>query len=110
MKAKLAPLKNKYYGTCIDLQVSKYETTGIEIWCSHENIPSTRECAQYKITQQQWINNAPIKTQGGTYPAKEILEICDSHFESEFTFQLAQHILKSLESFNYESPLKTKEA
>ena len=69
MKAKILPLEGKYYGTIVEITYKGYKYQ-IELWGDADFEPSERELAKW----------------GG----KDDFEICDSHFESKITYELAK--------------------
>ena len=100
MKAKLLPLKGKYYGTYIEIERSGL-TYGIELWENGIFEPSDREL-DGECTIEQWRANdvLPNVINGWTgekgVKAQEYIEICDSHFESRKTFDTAMAIIKAV--------------
>lgn len=95
MKATLLPLRGKYYGTLIEIEDGFKYT--ISLWHSGSFEPSDRELEG--ITIEQWRNNEEVNLAGyGYIPAKEIVEICDEHFESRETYALALKIVEKLNS------------
>lgn len=89
MKARIKPLSGKYYGTKVKV-FDQHGSFTIELWDNDDFLPSVRECEDSGITQQQWIDNEIIDG----FHAKEILEICDSHFESDLTYNRALKLVK----------------
>lgn len=99
MKAELLPLDGKYYGTVIRITGDDGYTHIIKLWQCGSWVPSDRECAAAGITIDQWQANANVTLDNGeTWPAKELLEICDSHFESRETHAMAEQIVRCLTS------------
>jgi hypothetical protein len=117
MKAALKPLEGKYYGTIIEIIDGIYAGHAINVWISTGMAygefgldPSIRELEHYSITQKQWDNNEqvgnwPIETPaycegepGAPIMAREALGIFDSHFETRVSLEIAQGIIKLLES------------
>ena len=100
MKAWIKPLDGKYYGTIIVIQDGQHRTS-IEIWCNADFEPSDRELDLWRCTRQEWDENILIDNGwGGKSPIKEFA-ICDSHFESDWTYKLAQKIVKFLNEGGY---------
>lgn len=97
MKAELMPLEGKYYGTIVKVTLDDGETTEIKIWHSGDYTPSERECQCAGISREQWLKNEMIdEGSDGLVEAREILEICDSHFESQVSYWLAERIVKGI--------------
>lgn len=110
IKAELLPLEDKYYGTRIDLTVldgagDEEWGTCITLWDSTIHDPSPREFEGFGFTREDWTNNKeiPIKMAEDrlyygkeTLPAQECYEICDSHFESKQTYDIAMKIIEKL--------------
>lgn len=103
MKAEIAPLEGKYYGTEIRIiglpfPCTNYNgTCAFTIWYSANYQPSDRELDKAGITREDYNNNSLIECgDGETLPARAFLEICDSHFESQFTYELAQLIVHAI--------------
>ena len=100
MKASLLPLEGKYYGTVIYVSSAGHETT-FEVWDSADYQPSDRELARAGVTRQQYDDNAILSYEdfgGEVYPvsARERCEVCDSHFESQWTYELAKKIVAAI--------------
>lgn len=96
MKATLLPLRGKYYGTLIEIEDEGFKHT-ISLWHSGSFEPSDRELEG--ITIEQWRNNEEVNLAGyGYIPAREIVEICDEHFESRETYALALKMVEKLNS------------
>jgi hypothetical protein len=104
MRAKILPLEGKYYGTEIEIDMEKNHPnndTLIKVWYCGNYEPSDRELAAEKITRKEWDNNkleTPRDNGWGdkTDKAREVFEICDSHFESQDCYELAQMICNSI--------------
>lgn len=99
MKAKLLPLQGKYYGTEVVINFEGEEYL-IELW-GGTTPPSIRELDV--ITPQEWEDNVDVSLHRkdvinwygcNTIPAQDYFEICDSHFESDTTYRLAQKLVK----------------
>jgi len=94
VKAEILPLKGKYYGTEIVITDDYGFRYCITLWNDGNFEPSDRELAGI-CTIEQWRNNEflpneldPWTGKKGVY-AKDAIEICDSHFESRNTYELA---------------------
>lgn len=75
MKAEILPLNGKYYGTGLLLTTDSGLEYYVNLWNS-KGPPSKRELAEW---DGDWE-----------------FEICDSHYESEETYKLAQTIVRAL--------------
>ena len=96
MKAELQSLKGKYYGTIIKITHEDY-TTEVTIWRNADFTPSNRYLESYGYTEQQWTDNALVDNGWGELvPIRELDLVCDSHFESKFSYELALKILEKL--------------
>ena len=104
MKARILPLKGKYYGTEIEIEFNNEEnpqpewgnTTSFKLWFSRGN-PSTREINSWGFTREQWINNELVDDGWEEKsPIQELGMLCDSHYESEITYNLALKIVKAI--------------
>jgi hypothetical protein len=87
MKAKLLPLKGKYYGSEIEIttEFPSWPLTHIKIWCNADYVPSNRQLKKLGIS---------LKEVGSG-------ELCWSHMESEFSYQLAEYLVDCIEKFEY---------
>jgi hypothetical protein len=97
MKAKIMPLRGKYYGTEIKI-FDEDGTDEIKLWDSGDFIPSERELKACGLTLKQWVDNEEVALDDGKTlaKAKDILEICDSHFESDLTYKRALKIVTAI--------------
>lgn len=77
MKAKIEPLKGKYYGTTISLENGE----GITVWVMGDYKPSIRQLEELSMTYEE---------------AKDDDYFCDSHFESETSYKVAVAIVEAL--------------
>jgi hypothetical protein len=77
MKAHIAPLSGKYYGTKIIIKDGDIYTE-ISIWNSGDFTPSERELAEW--------------------PEGDF-EVCDSHFESKWTYDFAKKLVDAINTF-----------
>ena len=99
MKAEIRPLCSKYYGTIIDI-FGEHETE-IHLWCCADYIPSERELKQSGYTLEDWKNNIEIDDGwGGKMKIRDLDITCDCHFESQWTYELAQFICKAINKEN----------
>lgn len=104
MKAKILPLKGKYYGTEIVVKFEpnelgerawSYETT-FKLWLS-DGEPSVRELESWNITQEQWDNNELVDSEwDGKIHVRDMDILCDSHYESKATYRLAKLIVNAV--------------
>lgn len=104
MKAKLLPLEGKYYGSTIEIDMERNYPDNIlhiEVWYNGNYEPSERELAKYDVSQEEWdLDKLREPRDYGLYgiikSAKELLDICDSHFESKETYELCNKIIHFL--------------
>lgn len=100
IKAALLPLNGKYYGTEIQLShPDGYEYT-IKLWNNGSYEPSDRELDSI-CTIEEWRNNTILQHEDKVYYpfgilAKEAVEICDSHFESRETYEIALELINKI--------------
>ncbi len=113
MKASLAPLTGKYYGTIVLIEDEQFgspnplpKITEIEIWigCTPTN-PSIRELANFGITQEQWNKNEQVGNWPSVIPdycdgepdapimARDVLNIHDSHYEDVKSYDAAMKLV-----------------
>ena len=96
IRAKLKPLKGKYYGTKITLDFGGYEEE-IELWDSAYFIPSERELNRDGFSKKEYEENIFVEDGwGGKQSIQELLAPCDSHFESQTTYERAIEIIKRI--------------
>ena len=103
LDAKLKPLKGKYYGTEIEVASEIGTIDTLELWNSG-GPPSERELEGTGITVSKWVNNEGVwcpdgcgfSDEAGFYPAREVFEVCDGHYESQETYEVALEIVKRL--------------
>jgi len=98
MQATLLPLSGKYYGTKIIINNQGF-INEITLWNYGNGEPSLRELRN-KCTIEQWRNNDKLPVPDGwgsdyTF-SKDYIGICDSHFESSTTYNLALEIVERL--------------
>lgn len=102
MKATLLERKGKYYGTEIQIKFDSEYTTVIKLWHNGDYTPSRRELERRGFTEQQWNNNELVDAgwdeDGVMYPIKEVVDICDSHFESKYTYEKALELIRKINS------------
>jgi len=98
MKAKLMPLKGKYYGTEIEIHFEDGEDKEVfKLWNTGNFEPSIRELEAYGYTQEQWNNNEEVDNGwGGKTKIQEMDLTCDSHFESKLTYERALKIIDKI--------------
>ena len=97
MKAKILPLKGKYYTTKIEIKTSNGSLFTIDIprLC---NKPSIREidklCKSLDITHKQYNENIEVVVDGwgGKQPIQSLDIIDSSHMESHETYKAARYI------------------
>lgn len=98
MHAELLPLEGKYYGTRICITDDAGLTYEIKLWNDGSHEPSDRQLAG-RCTIEEWRRNAMIRGQASSrlhpegVPARELVEVCDSHFESRETHAMALEIV-----------------
>ena len=102
MKAELMPLEGKYYGTLIKVTDGKEEIS-FKLWNSADFKPSDRELESCGVTREQYENNEivgreKLGNEEWEVTAREQCEICDSHFESEWTYKLALKLVDAINS------------
>lgn len=88
MRAHIKPLERyrKYYGTEIEILDGPAKDEIIKIWVSCGK-PSTRELDNF---------HADLKENG--CDDSEPYEICDSHYESQLDLDIANAVVKALET------------
>jgi hypothetical protein len=96
LNAKLLPLKDKHYGSQIELSLGNQKIGTIKVWLSTPfesdlSRPSTRELSSngYKTVEEAVKDGFP----------------CDSHYESELDYRISLAIQKALENVNLNHPL-----
>lgn len=95
MKARLLPLEGKYYGTRVQIELGPRNVAEISVWHS-DGKPSERECATWGCTQADWVNDRLIDGGwGGKEPARRVFP-CDSHYESQTSFEIAEKIVNAI--------------
>lgn len=91
MKAKILELSGKYYGTEIEVIFNSGEETTFEVWHS-TGVPSERSLSELGCTIDDWKSNKSIDDGwGGKCSVREM--ICDSHYESQETYELCKFIV-----------------
>ena len=97
MVAKLKDLEGKYYGTVITVTNDVGISANIQIWDSGDFTPSVRELEKQGYTEKQWFENELVEDGWGEKsPIREVDIICDSHFESKQSYELALEIINKL--------------
>ena len=96
MKAKLRPLRGKYYGTEIEIDFEDgSDIEVIKFWNTDGFEPSIRELNKQFITQEQWDNNVIVDDGwGGKINVRELDLMYDSHFESKLTYERALKVIE----------------
>jgi hypothetical protein len=94
MRAKLLPLKGKYYGTEIEIEY-KGEVIKISLWKT-KGKPSERELQKSGYTKKQWDDNVHVDDGWGGKTSIRNIVTCDTHHESQYTYELAQEIVSRL--------------
>lgn len=102
MQARLLPLRGKYYGTEIEIQFDNGITEVVKMWNNGSYTPSDRELVDCGITRYQYNNNLIVDHDDfyGDVPAREACEICDSHFESQETYENALRLVELINGSN----------
>lgn len=96
-KARLLPLKGKYYGTEVEVKFLNGKKTGFSIWVNNSYVPSEREVVRCGYTMDQYKKNEMVDNGWkGKCTVKEAMDICDDHFESAESFELANFIVESI--------------
>lgn len=99
MKAKLKELEGKYYGTVVEIEYNDGKNVlkgEVEIWLAY-GAPSIREIKAAGVTKAQWDSNAIIEGTGGE-TAQSVLDICDSHYETENSLTAAEALVNAINS------------
>lgn len=100
MKAEIAPLNGKYYGTRVHITDGPARGASITIWLATGE-PSKREIEFWGHTQDEWDSNAEVEDGwGGKAPIKNCDFICDSHYECRESFRVAEAIVEALKKLN----------
>ena len=100
MKAELLPLSGKYYGTKIRVVDDDGFGFEIKLWNSGNFEPSDRELDGV-CTIGEWRNNKILPLVNSWtgeigVSAKEVIEICDSHFESRVTHRMVVNLVDKI--------------
>ena len=77
MKADILPLNGKYYGTVIQYGGDRT----IEVWDMENYIPSDRQLEYWEMTLEE---------------AKADNMMCDSHYETQESYRIAEAIVKAI--------------
>lgn len=102
MNAKLLPLKGKYYGTEIEITDDRGTAHIITLWDNGSYVPSERELDG--ISEDDWRANVVqyVDPDYGEIRAQDVVEVCDSHFESKETYELALSIMSAINGEKHE--------
>lgn len=96
MKAEIEPLKGKYYGTSVSIEINGVHSGAVSLWLPGDR-PSDRELANYGLNASDWDKNTPIDDGwGGKEPLRKSDLWCDSHHETQQTYELAQLICEAI--------------
>jgi hypothetical protein len=105
MNAIIKPLDGKYYGTVVEITDGPYAGHEVVLWISVGKCdlePSIRELDKYGITQEQWNENPKMPDYealflpGSPITAREVVDICDSHFEGRVAYEAALGLIDVL--------------
>jgi len=100
ISAELLPLKGKYYATKVLLKTQNDKTDIFEINFRDDLSPSPRELEKLGYSYDDYINNIFVRDWFGEDLAKlqDVLNqhFCDSHYETNQTFSIAQYIVNVL--------------
>ena len=99
MKASLMPLDGKYYGTKIFLDYGNGDNSVFVLWDSGNYQPSIRQLEYMGYTKAQWDANEMVPDGWGEdtmTPIRQLDIVCDSHFESNLTYNRALKIIDAL--------------
>jgi len=77
IKARLLPLKGKYYGTQVEIETLDGTET-MQIWVRGNRRPSARQLTQINMTEEE---------------ANEDGYFCDEHYETAISYWLASSII-----------------
>ena len=99
MNVYLEPLEGKYYGTTI-----RFGDNSVSLWIFDDTWePSDRELERWRVTREQWDSNEPVDNGwGGMSPVKSMDYTCDSHFESQYCYEIAKLIRDTLRDYHNE--------
>ena len=98
MKASLKELDGKYYGTVVAITSDNGYKYTINLW-GGDYTPSKRELALNGFTEKQWEESALVDDGwGGKAPIRQMDITCDNHFESKETYELAEKLVKLINS------------
>lgn len=92
MKAELLELSGKYYGTEVQITTDSGYEYVIKLWNNGGCEPSARVLNGI-CTIDEWRDNATLTIDYEEIKAKDVVEICDSHFESQDTYLLARKMI-----------------
>lgn len=98
ISASILPLEDKHYGTNIRLVLDNKRTILLNVWIPVGS-PSDEECASWGVTREQWEANIEHDDGwGGTCPIQELIP-CDSHYQSQYEFEVCQEIVAALGNY-----------
>lgn len=80
IKARLLPLKGKYYGTRVEIETLD-GTEIMQIWVKGNRRPSARQLTQINMTEEE---------------ANEDGCFCDEHYETSISYWLANSIIDAI--------------
>ena len=102
MAVYIKNLHGEYYGTEIVLDGAMlngepiYTTVKVYETCGHR--PSSRQLADWGYTDNQWNNNELVDNGCGSQsPIREQDLTCDSHYESDVSYKIAETICQALQ-------------
>jgi hypothetical protein len=87
MEAAILPLEGKYYGTKIVIEDGEISTI-IKIWSHGDFAPSDRELDNADMSREEYNTNKNDE--------KEEIDTSGGHFESQWTYKLAEKICQRL--------------
>lgn len=93
MKAELAPLEGKYYGTEVRIlptDEKEFSEGHLLIWVAGNHKPSERELEGYELKDGKWQLYDKELDEWFEY------EICDSHYETETSLALAMALIEAV--------------
>lgn len=103
MKAKLLPLKGKYYGTKILLEHNNLFTE-IELNIRGDYRPSIREITKFgNFSRKDYENNIQFRDSksGDLIKLKDLIDdsICDNHYETKDTYDFCTVLLQHINNY-----------
>ena len=95
-EAEILPREGKYYGTRVRIRRAGYEWE-VKFWNMADGNPSNRELEYHGVTREQWDDNLLMPDGwGGESPTREVMDFCDSHYESQMTYDMAKEYVDFL--------------